>query len=89
MGNETQASNRTYDPDFKMQNYINKGLPPSEILKVKEAFDAFNPVNGYIDADRFRETTNNSSDKSEISKLIGTKKKLDFDDFFNISLHLI
>jgi hypothetical protein len=33
-----------------MQNYINRGLPQSEILKVKEAFDAFGPVNGYIDA---------------------------------------
>ena len=72
-----------------MQNYINKGMPQAEILKIKDAFDSFQPVNGYIDAERVRETTNNSSDKSEISRLIGTKTQLDFDDFFNISLHLI
>lgn len=53
MGN-AQTETKSYDPNFKMQNYLNRGLQQTEILKVKEAFDAFAPVNGYIDADKFR-----------------------------------
>lgn len=50
MGNEAQSYKKSYDSNFQMQKYINRGLPPSEVLKVKEAFDAFSPVDGKIDS---------------------------------------
>jgi hypothetical protein len=49
MGN-AESENKVYDPNFKMQNYVNQGVKPAEILKIKDAFDAFGPVNGYIDS---------------------------------------
>ena len=49
MGNESATSNPESLKDFPMQKYLNQGLRQAEIIKIKEAFDAYQPVNGRID----------------------------------------
>jgi hypothetical protein len=44
MGNDSSpAQRRNYDSTFPMHRYLNRGLTQSEILKVKETFDYFEP----------------------------------------------
>lgn len=47
MGNESSHSAPAANlRDFPMQKYLNQGLSQQQILKIKEAFDAYHPVNG-------------------------------------------
>jgi|688.fasta_scaffold607065_2 hypothetical protein len=47
MGNDnSQAATASSLKDFPMQRYLNQGLTQQQILKIKEAFDAYHPVDG-------------------------------------------
>lgn len=47
MGNEnSDAATAASLRNFPMQKYLNQGLNQQQILKIKEAFDAYHPVNG-------------------------------------------
>lgn len=47
MGNEnSDAATAAGLRNFPMQKYINQGLTQQQILKIKEAFNAYHPVNG-------------------------------------------
>ena len=48
MGNEGSQTTSANLRNFPMQNYLNKGLKQQEIIKIKEAFDSYQPVNGRI-----------------------------------------
>ena len=62
-----------------MHRYLNRGLSQSEILKVKETFDYFEPVNGYIDSNKVSSTASNDKDKITIDRIIGNKPQINFD----------
>lgn len=32
--------------NFQMQKYLNQGLSQPQIIKIKEAFDSYQPING-------------------------------------------
>jgi hypothetical protein len=34
--------------DFPIRRYLNQGLTQDEIIKIKEAFDSYQPTNGQI-----------------------------------------
>jgi hypothetical protein len=40
MGN-SNSQGRPLDADFPMYKYVNKGLSPEAVLKIKEAFDSY------------------------------------------------
>ena len=46
-----------------MQKYLNQGLNQQEVIKVKEAFDAFGPVDGRINASKLKLSTEQSGSK--------------------------
>ena len=62
-----------------MHKYLNRGLSQSEILKVKETFDYFEPVLGYIDSNKVSSTASNDKDKIAIERMIGNKPQINFD----------
>ena len=68
-----------------MQKYLNQGLRQPEIIKIKEAFDAFDPVDGTIDAERLRKSTEQSGSKESIGKYLQNKDRMNFDEFFQMS----
>jgi hypothetical protein len=41
MGNSNNESQNAADVNFPMQKYINNGLTPAAVLKIKEAFDSY------------------------------------------------
>ena len=41
MGNNPSAANSPNMKNFPMQKYINQGMSQQEVIKIKEAFDAF------------------------------------------------
>jgi hypothetical protein len=49
MGNSEAQSNPVSLKDFQMQKYLNQGLNQNQILQVKEAFDSYEPVDGFVD----------------------------------------
>ena len=48
MGNNGSAAHPSTMKNFQMQKYINQGMSQQEVIKIKEAFDAFEPVDGKI-----------------------------------------
>jgi len=47
MGNNSSQQSSSVDlRNFPMQKYINQGLKQQEIIKIKEAFDSYHPING-------------------------------------------
>ena len=43
--------------NFQIQKYLNQGLNQQQIIKIKEAFDSYQPVNGEIDVAKLRTCT--------------------------------
>ena len=43
--------------NFQIQKYLNQGLNQQQIIKIKEAFDSYQPVHGEIDAAKLRTCT--------------------------------
>ena len=37
-----------------MQKYMGQGMNQQQVLKIREAFDSFNPVDGYIDVTNYK-----------------------------------
>ena len=62
MGSSNTVPQPHVDSSFPMQKYINRGLTQLEIVKVKEAFDSFDPSYGYIHTSRVKDTSINSRD---------------------------
>jgi hypothetical protein len=63
MGNSNSESLNVPDANFPMQKYINNGLSPTAVLKIKEAFDSYEPVNGYISVEKVKDMSKDSADK--------------------------
>jgi hypothetical protein len=89
MGNSTTPRNAAVIENFQMQKYLNQGLSQNQILQIKEAFDSYEPVNDYIDIEKMKEVTEHSYIKERIAKSIGSKSRLNFDEFFQISKDLV
>lgn len=68
MGNTSASDSRLPDPDFPMQKYVNRGLAPVAVIKIKEAFDSYEPVNGYIDVEKVKNLSKDSGDKKLIDR---------------------
>lgn len=65
-----------------MQNYLNKGLKQQEIIKIKEAFDSYQPVNGRIEVAKLFQSTEQSGNHLKIHSSLKDKETLNFDEFF-------
>ena len=89
MGNSNSPSTPLADSSFPMQRYLNRGLSQNDILKVKEAFDSFDPHNGYIEVLKVKNNALNSQDKEAIDSLIGFKRQINFEEFFEMSSVMI
>ena len=85
MGNDSSQANPESLKNFQMQKYLNQGMRQQEIVKIKEAFDAYQPVNGRINADKLRKSTEQSGSKDLIDKYLRGKDSMDFDEFFQMS----
>ena len=72
-----------------MQKYLNQGLRQQEIIKIKEAFDAFQPVNGRIETEKLRKSTEQSGNNEFINKYLQGKTTMDFDEFFQMSKGIV
>lgn len=57
MGNNSTAANPASLRNFQMQKYVNQGLSQQQVIKIKEAFDAFHPVDGQIKTDKLKAST--------------------------------
>lgn len=89
MGNRNDSALAAADANFPMQKYINSGLSPAAVLKIKEAFDAHDPVNGYISVEKVKELSKDSGDKKEIDRKLQGLDMIDFDQFFAFSADIL
>ncbi len=64
---------------FPMQKYVSQGAKPQEVLKIKEAFDSYQPVDGEIEVSRLRSTTEQSGSRKVIDRYLQGKEKMNFD----------
>ncbi len=62
-----------------MQRYLNQGLTQKQILMVREIFESYEPQDGLISADKYRESLERSQTNGEIIEKLGSKDKLNFD----------
>lgn len=89
MGTSSSAERTSVDSSFPMQKYLNRGLTQLEIIRVKQAFDCFEPRDGCIDTSAVTKTADNSGDKKQIEKLLRSKKQLNFDEFFELTARVV
>lgn len=90
MGNSNDTTQRrTNFKDFNMQKYLNQGLNQQQILQIREAFQTYDPVNGEISLEKLKLCTEQSSHKEQITKILGNKQKINFDEFFAMSKQLL
>lgn len=89
MGNEHQASRPVDLKNFPMQKYLNQGLKQQEIIKIKEAFDSYQPINGEIQVSKLFQATEQSGSHDQIHSNLKGKNTLNFDEFFQFSRQLI
>lgn len=90
MGNENSNHAKAADlKNFPMQKYLNQGLKQQEIIKIKEAFDSYEPVNGQIQVSKLFEATEQSGSHDKIHSSLRGKETLNFDEFFQFSKQLI
>ena len=59
--------------NFQIQKYLNQGLNQQQIIKIKEAFDSYQPVNGEIDVSKLRTCTEQSGSKDLIDNYLEGK----------------
>lgn len=82
MGNRN-GNLTTTDANFPMQKYINSGLSPQAVLKIKEAFETYEPsADGYISVDKFKDMSKESADKKMIDERLAGLDRINFDQFF-------
>lgn len=54
MGSSESQEHRI-DTTFKMQRYLNQGLNQKQVLMVREIFESYEPHQGLISAERYKE----------------------------------
>jgi hypothetical protein len=69
----------TIDPNFKMQRYLNQGLNQKQVLMVREIFESYEPVNGCISAERYKENLMRAETNAEVVDKLAGKETLSFD----------
>lgn len=89
MGNDNSQHVGADLMNFPMQKYINKGLSQQQIIKIKEAFDSYGPVDGKISVSKLFQTTEQSGSHDKIHTSLQGKDTLNFDEFFQFSKQLI
>ena len=89
MGNRNDSTLSATDANFPMHKYINSGLSPAAVIKIKEAFEAHDPVNGYISVEKVKELSKDSGDKKEIDRKLAGLDLIDFDQFFTFSADIM
>ena len=89
MGAGESHHNEEQMKNFKIQKYLNQGLNQQQILKIKEAFESYEPTNGRVESEKLKNCTRLSGSKDEISQFLEGKDSIDFDEFFMMSKHII
>ncbi len=89
MGNSTGNGDKAYLQDFQMQKYLNQGLNQKQILQIREAFQSYEPENGEVTIDKLRFATDQPEGRELISKYLGNKQSMNFDEFFAMSKDLL
>lgn len=77
------------DPNFKMHKYLNQGLNQKQVLMVREIFESYQPEDGLISTDRYRESLLRAQTNGEVIQRLGDKETLTFDDFFAVEKEVI
>lgn len=54
MGN-SESQEPTLDPNFQMHKYLNQGLNQKQILMIRAAFESYEPQNGQIVVQKYKE----------------------------------
>lgn len=85
----SQTHEPTVDPSFKMQKYLNQGLNQKQILMIRTAFESYEPQNGEISVQKYKECILQSEAKDSIGKQISNKDALTFDEFFSIEKEVL
>ncbi len=55
MGNRPQERDSFSNMDFPMQKYVATGIPPEAVLSIKQAFDSYEPIDGYISVQKVKD----------------------------------
>lgn len=84
---ETRES--TYDSNFQMHKYLNQGLNQQQIIMIRKAFESYSPIEGEIPLDKYKECIFHSEVNESISKKLGNRKTLNFDQFFSIEKDIL
>jgi hypothetical protein len=56
------------DPNFKMHRYLNQGLNQKQVLMVRDIFHSYEPDNGLISAQRYRENLMRAETSPELAQ---------------------
>jgi hypothetical protein len=56
-----------------MQKYMNQGLNQHQILQIREAFETYDPVDGFITLEKLKSCTEQSSHRDQITSILGNK----------------
>lgn len=85
----SQSQAATIDPNFQMQKYLNQGLNQKQVIMIRTAFESYQPENGYINLEKYRQCLLQSEIKDEVSGKLGNKFKLNFDQFFVVEKEVL
>lgn len=62
-----------------MQRYLNQGLNQKQVLMVREIFESYEPEDGLISAERYKENLLRAQTNDEVIERLGDKETLTFD----------
>ena len=89
MGSENSNQAHHNFPGFQMQKYLGQGMNQQQVLQIRQAFENFGPVDGYIDVTNYKARLSESGSRELIDKELSGKNKINFDEFFAISQKIV
>lgn len=82
-------SHTATDQTFPMHSYLNQGLSRGQILMVRAVFDSYCPREGYILAQKYRDSLLQAGMQELVSRRLASKETLNFDEFFGIEKEVL
>lgn len=87
MGNVTNCgtSSQSQDMgDFNPASYFKPGMTINEIVGIKTIFESLKPQDGFVRVEKIQELYKSSYDKPKIDQMFGSRKYVNFEEFYEI-----
>lgn len=86
MGNiQNCSSSQSQDfGDFNPASYFKPGITINEIVGIKNIFESLKPEDGVVKVEKIQELYKSSYDKPKIDQMFGSRKYVNFEEFYDI-----